>query len=99
MHKRAVAQLLGNLDAQHTCYGDDSFFSSTRTELRTAHPPSMCSEPYSALPMAWWKTKNTLVNAASVENFISLKRNRDDFPDCIRVPLTSEDMTLPRDYE
>jgi len=41
----------------------------------------MYSEPCSALLMALWKTKNTLLNAASVENFISLKRNLEDFPD------------------
>lgn len=90
---------LGNLDAQHTGDGDDSFCSSTRTGLHTAPPPSVCSEPYSAPLLVCWKTKNALLNAASVESFISLKRNLEDFPDCICVPLTSEDMTGLRDYE
>lgn len=59
----------------------------------------MYSEPYSALLMTLWKTKNTLLNAASVENIVSLKRNLEDFPDHVCVPLTSEDVTELRDYE
>lgn len=92
------------------CQGWETWVLSTLGMVMTAfvappgqgwtlhHLPSVCSEPYSALLLAWWKTRNAL-SAASDGSFISLKRNLEDFPGYARVPLTSEDMAVLRDYE
>lgn len=56
VHKHVMAGL-GNHDAQHAGDGDDSFCSSSRTGLHAAPPPSVCSEPCSALLLASGKTE------------------------------------------